>query len=58
LDKVRNELRNLQLLPFVTWVMKGNPALHFYTRMGARLIGEQDLKFDGLAVREVELLCE
>jgi GNAT superfamily N-acetyltransferase len=58
LDKVRSELRNLQLSPFVIWVMKDNPALHFYTRMGAQLIGEQDLNFDGLTVREVELLCE
>jgi hypothetical protein len=55
---VRGELRNLQLSPFLIGVMKGNPALHFYTRMAALLIGEQDLNFNGLTVREVEPYCE
>jgi hypothetical protein len=52
LDKVRGELRILQLYSFCELGDEGNPALRFYTIMGPQFIGEQDLTFDGLTVRE------
>jgi GNAT superfamily N-acetyltransferase len=57
-EKVHDELRKLGLFPFVIRVMKGNPALDFYMAMGARPITEGEKEFDGLKLREIELLCE
>lgn len=55
-EVIKEDLLNQSLFPFVTYVLADNPALGFYQHMGAEIIGEHLENFDGVAIKELQLL--
>lgn len=52
----KSNLLNDGLFPFITHVLVDTPALGFYRHMGAEIVGEHLIDFNGLALKELQLL--
>jgi GNAT superfamily N-acetyltransferase len=54
-DSVVAQLSSQHQLPFFTWVLADNPALHFYQQAGGKVVGEQLENFDGSSLKELQI---
>ena len=54
-EHAKTRLVDSHLFPFIALVLTGNPALAFYQKMGATIIGEQFAQYRETFIRDIQL---